>query len=180
MKMPAAMPMTVPRSSLPNFALISALASSISSRISSVARSEISVIAAAMFSGISSCSVAKAPQQEGCDHAARERSPDEHLRSAAHQIQAGRRPDGRRRPGVLLGGGRPVGRRDVAGFDVHSGGSSSKIRRHISAAVLLEAIENRAPSPASSPDHASRLTRSCSTTSVNQIVSPRAAHAGHL
>jgi len=61
--------------------------------------------------------------------------------------------------------------------NAHSGGSSLKIRRHISAAALLDAIEEGAR-PASSPDHISRLTRSFSTFSVNQIRFPRAAQSG--
>ena len=74
------------------FALISALASSISSRISSVACSEISVIAAAMLAGTSSCSAAKAPQQQRCKHPAGERGADEDLRPRAQHLRGGQLP----------------------------------------------------------------------------------------
>src|SRR6185503_2678639 len=47
-------------------------------------------------------------------------------------------------------------------FLAHSGGSSPKTRRQISAATREVATEDSAPSPASSPAHISRLTISLS------------------
>src|SRR5208283_2777357 len=129
---------------------ISARARSSSSRISSVARSEISVIAAAMFSGISSCSVAKTPQEQRRNQSAGERGADQYLGPLANEIEPTRRKDrGGRAAARPLGRGGSVGRARITRFGAHSGGSSSKIRRHISAAALLDAIEKRAPRPAS-------------------------------
>ena len=54
-----------------------------------------------------------------------------------------------------------LGRR-LVGILAHSGGSSPKARRQITAASLVVAIEASAPSAASRPDHTSRLTISLS------------------
>src|SRR5207247_7830500 len=66
------------------------------------------------------------------------------------------------RLGALLGLG-------LAPAQPHSGGSSPNARRHITVATRCVAMLARAPSPASSPDHISRLTRSPSiAAAVNQ------------
>ena len=90
----------MPVSSLRSLTPISALASSISSRTSSAACSEISVSAAAMFAGTSSCSVAtatsarQAPQQEGGDQPAGEGRADEQLGTRPRQRRRRRRAAG--------------------------------------------------------------------------------------
>src|SRR4051794_22219686 len=80
-KMPAAVPTTAPRTSLLTFSATSALASSISSRTSRLARSEISWTAAAIWGPSSGCpgSGAKALDQEGEGDAAQEGGADEDL-----------------------------------------------------------------------------------------------------
>src|SRR5215207_246411 len=84
-KIPAARPTTAPLISFETFALISALASSISSRTSSEARSETSVIACAIDAsrasapGWATCSAGKALEQEGEGEATREGSADDQL-----------------------------------------------------------------------------------------------------
>src|SRR5256885_15005997 len=66
------------------------------------------------------------------------------------------------RLGRLLGLG-------LAPAQPHSGGSPPNARRHITVATRWVAMLARAPSPASRPDHISRLTRSPSTAAaVNQ------------
>src|SRR5579863_9053804 len=114
-KPPAATPTPAPMRIFLTFAPISAFASSISSRISSVACSEISVIAAAMFAGASSCSVsaAKAPQQERRDQPAGERRADQQLGPRAGELEAQRRLGvSARLLDALIGAG-AVGRRLV-------------------------------------------------------------------
>src|SRR4051812_36014495 len=78
MKIPAAIPTTAPLSRLVTFSEISVLASSISSRMIRVARSETSETAwpKPLLSG----SGGKALQQLGEDEAAEERAPDQGLR----------------------------------------------------------------------------------------------------
>src|SRR5947208_975203 len=92
MKMPAAAPTIAPRISWLTFSETSALASSISSRISSDARSEISWTAAPML--CCSGSAAKAPDQDRENDAPGERRPDQHLGAI-----------GQRARGLAAGGG---------------------------------------------------------------------------
>src|SRR5579871_3725450 len=122
MKPPAASPTTAPVSSLRSLAVISARASSISSRISSVACSEISVIAAAMFAGTSSCSAAKAPQQQRCEYPPGEGRTNEDLGPRPGQLAAAKRTGVLAALGRGLIGAGAVGRGLVAEADVHSGG----------------------------------------------------------
>src|SRR3954454_794122 len=64
-----------------------------------------------------------------------------------------------RRRRRILGRGLPLG--GALGIvGAHSGGSSPKIRRKSIAAILVVTIEASAPIPATSPDHARRLTSS--------------------
>src|SRR5436309_15836039 len=79
---PAAAAMTTARMSLLIFSETSALASSISSRISRDARSEMSWTAAAICGEESLRSGAKALEQEGEGDSTQERRPDEDLRRA--------------------------------------------------------------------------------------------------
>src|SRR5213079_638193 len=109
MKMPAAVPMTTPLIRRFIFCWTSALASSISSRMIVVARSEISCTAAAMV-GPWGCplSAAKASQDSGDGHAAHEGGADEQFGTTA--ASRGRRGDARGRGlGQLVADG--LGRR---------------------------------------------------------------------
>src|SRR4029453_13156494 len=108
---PAAVPTTAPRTSLVTFSVISALASSISSRTSRLARSGISLTAVAIWGPASGFpgSGAKALDQEGEGDAAQERGADEDLGGQPLPLvggDAGDRRSGleRGQPGLLSPG----------------------------------------------------------------------------
>src|SRR3954453_18314863 len=153
MNTPATPPMAAPLTIFCNFWVTSALASSISSRTISCARSVTSCSAAEILWGLPLGSlVAKALEDHREYEPAGERDAD---------LDLG--PLERRHLGGTTGARgrferrRLVGRRDVA---AHSGGSSSKRRIQIIEAVRCTAIDASAPSPARSPDQSSRLERS--------------------
>src|SRR4051794_4157673 len=103
-KRPATIATTVPLPSLVNFAVTSALASSISSRTMTVVRSATSPSVVTMFSGVGS--VGTAPDQVGEDDAADEGGADEDLGMTFDERR--RRADGI--GDAFEGGGRDVGR----------------------------------------------------------------------
>src|SRR3954451_15084868 len=161
-KTPAAAPIAAPLAILETFSVISVLASSISSRTRTWARSATSCTASEISFGVPVVvgSAAKASQDHGGQDAAGERDADLHLGALLH-------PDGARRGGRrLLEGRRLVGLRASVGGRVdlvgghHSGGSSPNARRQIAAATRVVAIEATAPSPARRPDQISRLVTS--------------------
>jgi hypothetical protein len=73
---------------------------------------------------------------------------------SAERSELGRRTR-RRRRGILC-------RDRLLGFVAHSGGSSSKTRFQIAAAARVATRLERAPTPASRPDHIRRLTKGLS------------------
>src|SRR3954452_24819334 len=186
-KIPAAAPMAAPRASWVSFAVTSTLASSISSRTRSWARSETSWIAWAMLvlspcaaswrARISSVLMAMSvpsemPQDERGHEPAGEGGADEDLRAVGRdaegqlvrlvlrnrRVRRRGRDDGHGRRRLRRGARR---RRAVAVVG-HSGGSSPKARRQMTAASFVVATEASAPMPASSPAQISRLTTSLS------------------
>src|SRR5947199_1170537 len=103
-KIPAASPTTAPRRSFVSFSKISALASSISSRTSSEARSETSVIVCARLAARWGSSTAKAPEDHRGEQAAGERADHRHLGTFADHLRD-RGPDlPDRYPGALEAG----------------------------------------------------------------------------
>src|SRR3954452_1044896 len=156
---PAAAPIAAPLAIFETFSVISVLASSISSRTRTCARSATSCTAAEISVGVpvGVGSAAKAPQDHGGHDAAGERDADLHLGALLHadgSRRGGRRLlEGRRLVGLRAGVG---GRVDLVGGH-HSGGSSPKARRQIAAATRVVATEASAPRPARRPDHISRL-----------------------
>src|SRR3954467_1080677 len=120
-------PITAPRARRLTLPWISACASSISSRTMACARSVTSVRAAAMSCGLPVGSlVAKALEDESEDETARERGADLHLGTLERRLVV-RDGDGLEARGLV---GRGLG-----GAFAHSGGSSSKRRCQITAAV---------------------------------------------
>src|SRR3954453_2488738 len=149
MNTPATPPMAAPLTIFCNFWVTSALASSISSRTISCARSVTSCSAAEISCGLPLGSlVAKALEDHREYEPAGERDAD---------LALG--PLERRHLGGTTGARgrferrRLVGRRGVA---AHSGGSSSKRRIQIIDAVRWTAIEASGPRPARSPDQSRR------------------------
>src|SRR3954452_9254462 len=156
----AAPPTTAPLTSFWTFSVTSVLASSISSRTSSCARSATSCTAAEISFGVPAGSAAKTLEDQGGNDAAGERQADLDLRALLH-ADGGRRGgrrllEGRRLVGLRAGVG---GRVDLVGGH-HSGGSSPNARRQIAAARRVVATEAAAPIPASRPDHSRRFVTS--------------------
>src|SRR3954452_5560029 len=157
---PAAAPIAAPLAIFETFSVISVLASSISSRTSTCARSVTSWIAAEISRGLPAGSAAKALEDHGGHHAAGECDAHLHLGPLLHAHRGGRGGGGR------LEGRRLVGRRAGAGGGMdlvgghHSGGSSPKARRQITAASRVVPTDAAAPIPASSPDHRRRFVTS--------------------
>src|SRR5215213_11475159 len=160
-KTPATMPTMAPVASLRAFADISAFASSISSRMSSEARSDTCVtVSASVVACVSSAG--KALKEEGEDETAGKGGSDDEL---------GALVGGRRRGGDGGDGSPGLGRqrgmldRRLAvvrgGVDGvrHSGGSSPNARTQIIVASRCVAMLASAPIPASRPDQTSRFTR---------------------
>src|SRR3954465_18003 len=149
-KTPAAAATAAPFRSVEPFSVISVLASSISSRTRTWARSATSCTVAEISFGVPVVvgSAAKASQDHGGQYAAGERDADLHLGPLLHPDGARRGCrrllEGRRLVGVRAGVG---GRVDLVGGH-HSGGSSPNARRQIAAATRVVAIEATAPSPA--------------------------------
>src|SRR5206468_10469118 len=109
-KTPATAHTTAPRAIRCSFSVISVLASSISSRTSSCARSLTSCSAAAICCGLPVGSAAKALEDQGEQQSAGERGTDLHLgplERRRRRLRAGRRAEGRRlvglRPGTRRG-----------------------------------------------------------------------------